>query len=85
MFHNQYENKNCAFCQGSGRTEAFLDLFTKQLCPACGGQGSVLVTPPARNCAYCSGRGKIDHIFDLFFTKRCPACNGTGWAHVVYD
>jgi DnaJ-class molecular chaperone len=62
-----YEPETCAYCGGSGHKAG--------RCPACGGQGSVLVAQPAQKCAYCGGTGHK--------AGRCPACGGTGWAHVL--
>ena len=64
-----YAPETCAYCRGSGVSGLIR-------CPACGGQGSVLVAQPARRCAYCGGSGESGLV-------RCPACGGTGWAHAL--
>ena len=66
-----YAPETCAYCGGRGYVDGLI-----RICPACGGQGSVLVAQPARRCAYCGGSGESGLV-------RCPACGGTGWAHAL--
>lgn len=61
--------EKCAYCDGDGTQFA-------TRCPACGGEGSVLVAQPARQCGTCDGTGNK-------FAQRCEVCDGAGWAHVV--
>ena len=68
-----YAPETCAKCGGRGRVGGY------DFCPACGGQGSVLVAQPARRCAKCGGRGRVGG-YDF-----CPACGGTGWAHALNE
>ena len=74
-----YSPETCALCGGTGKSRWPL-LY--DYCPACGGQGSVLVAQPARTCALCGGTGKSK--WPLLYDY-CPACGGTGWAHALRE
>lgn len=79
----------CALCRGRGVLPS-----AKGRCPACGGRGSVKLTPPVMICAYCSGRGEVPARSRITCTvcggkgvisvqqpiEVCPQCGGTGAA-----
>ena len=62
----------CAWCKGSGR-ERDVDTY----CPACVGNGKVVIDSPAIRCDSCSGKGEERDGY-----TRCRKCNGTGWKMV---
>ena len=72
-----YAPETCAWCRGSGGVKEGEIIV---ICPACGGQGSVLVAQPARKCAWCRGSGGVKEGEIIVI---CPACGGTGWAHAL--
>lgn len=90
VFVNQVK---CAYCRGSGVDPDFGDGST---CKACGGQGSVDVTPPVVSCLNCRGSGRergnltclscggvgVVEVAEDAIT--CPKCNGTGENGVFY-
>lgn len=68
-----YAPETCALCGGDGHYPSY-----GSICPACRGQGSVLVAQPARRCALCEGDGHYPSYGSI-----CRACGGTGWAHAL--
>ena len=72
-----YAPETCAWCNGSGGVGS----LPISRCPACGGQGSVLVAQPARRCKWCNGSGGVGSLP----ISRCSACGGTGWAHALRE
>lgn len=72
--------ETCAFCSGNGSGRC-RDGEIYEKCPACEGQGAVLVAQVAKKCAFCSGLGS-GNCRDGYFYDICPACKGSGWAYV---
>jgi hypothetical protein len=68
----------CAWCNGSGNDPKSSVFGPPNICPVCGGQGSLKVTQPAMRCARCEGTGRSHNVWEL---TRCPICQGSGWAH----
>lgn len=67
----QVAPETCAWCRGKGKYGQYDDP-----CHICQGQGSVLVTQPAKVCPWCNGEGGGASAGD-----RCKICDGSGWAH----
>ena len=69
-------NEHCNDCRGSGAKNG----TALKTCPACQGQGQVMVSSGffrmAQTCSACSGRGKT-------ITENCPKCNGKGDVRVT--
>jgi DnaJ-class molecular chaperone len=69
---NFYAREVCGLCQGKGT-------HPDHPCPACNGQGSVLVRQPALHCPRCGGNGKAKTNDPAFYeSPLCAACKGTG-------
>jgi len=74
---NSYAPEVCGLCRGNGTD-------SHQPCPACHGQGTVLVLQPALHCPRCGGDGKAktsDQAF--YYSLLCVVCQGTGWARTL--
>ena len=74
-----YQPEDCLRCNTTGTDRYSAADGNRHKCPACNGQGSVLVAQPSRKCAYCRGTG-INPDDDTA-TPVCVSCSGTGWAH----
>ena len=61
---------NCIECKGTGYSK-----WEGGKCPACRGNGSVMVTQPPQKCLECEGTGLMSGE-----EGRCPTCGGSGWA-----
>jgi DnaJ-class molecular chaperone len=71
---NSYSPEVCGLCRGNGTDP-------DHPCPACRGQGSVLVHQPAIHCPPCEGDGKAKTSDEAFYNSAlCIICQGTGWA-----
>jgi hypothetical protein len=74
--HGDYAAEMCAHCKGLGGT-------SEAPCPACMGEGTVLVHQPPLKCPRCNGEGKgSHHAIALFQSDLCLVCHGSGWVIV---
>jgi DnaJ-class molecular chaperone len=70
---DSYKSEVCGLCNGKGRSP-------DSPCPACNGQGTVLVHQPALACPRCGGKGRArSESPSFYFTPLCVDCGGTGW------
>ena len=70
--HGDYASEMCALCKGLGGS-------SEAPCPACMGEGTVLVHQPPLKCPRCKGEGKGSHqAIALFHSDLCLVCHGTG-------
>ena len=62
----------CAWCKATGSVE-------ETACPACNGQGNVMVLHPAIGCLACKGTGGSTKNPSSAVAVRCGVCAGSGW------
>jgi DnaJ-class molecular chaperone len=67
----RYSLEQCVQCAGTGYR-----------CPACEGNGLVLVRDPATKCKHCEGTG-LERNRSRADSLICVTCYGTGWDMVV--
>ncbi len=70
------KNEICSTCEGTGAKPG----TKKSVCPACKGQGQVVMSSGffrmAQTCSRCHGEGKI-------IQQACPTCRGQGYERVT--
>lgn len=71
----EYVLEDCGSCTGTGYS-------CGKLCPACEGNGKVLVVQPSIKCPRCGGDGRATDR-TIYSYPFCTVCYGTGWALVV--
>jgi DnaJ-class molecular chaperone len=65
----KYAQEVCTCCAKTGYSSG-------GLCPACNGDGTVLVQQPPTKCSQCRGRGMNAAGY---YAQLCTLCWGTGW------
>lgn len=71
----KYVLEDCAWCAGTGNSAG-------GGCPACEGNGKVIVAFPSINCPRCGGNGRATERAAYSYPL-CTVCCGTGWALLV--
>lgn len=66
-----YAIETCGRCKG-------LRYMQEGHCPACKGEGTVLVRQPSQKCVRCKGTG-IESYASASASRLCAICSGTGW------
>ena len=72
---SKYIMEDCAWCAGTGHR-------AEDGCPACQGNGKVLVSFPSINCPRCGGDGRATERTTYSYPL-CAVCCGTGWALLI--
>ncbi len=70
----------CRYCKGDGSVKVSIDgVWTDQVCPVCGGAGTMIIQENTVSCRYCKGSGKDKVSIDGVWTDQvCSVCGGTG-------